>query len=131
MPECHKCEHDGKRSEACLTCRGAAETNHKGRSHVSIDAGGAQTLGEVEAARAEIAARRFIRRGKVGTEAAEVVRVMLSLSVKDFALVKALLAGKSMADVAREDGKTRAAVSDRVRKLVGRHPVFKFLRRNF
>ena len=38
MPECHKCEWDGKQSKRCLKCKGPAETNHKGRSIVSLDA---------------------------------------------------------------------------------------------
>lgn len=49
MPECHRCEHSGRGRVNCLACAGPAETNHKGRSHVSLDAGGPQTLGEVDA----------------------------------------------------------------------------------
>jgi hypothetical protein len=39
MPECHKCPHNGKRSSACLKCKGPAESNHHGRTFVSVDAG--------------------------------------------------------------------------------------------
>ena len=39
MPECHKCIHNGRRSSACITCKGPSEHNHHGRSFVSIDAG--------------------------------------------------------------------------------------------
>lgn len=38
MPDCHKCPRNGRPTRACLTCKGPAETNHKGRSHVSLDA---------------------------------------------------------------------------------------------
>lgn len=38
MPECHKCEFNGKANDACLTCVGASEhAYNKGRSHVCID----------------------------------------------------------------------------------------------
>lgn len=49
MPECHKCKHDGKHSKVCVRCAGPGETNHKGRSHISLDASndGGQTLGDV------------------------------------------------------------------------------------
>lgn len=50
MPECHSCQHNGKNSLACLRCPGPPQTNHKGRSHISIDSGASGgTLGEVEA----------------------------------------------------------------------------------
>lgn len=38
MPECHSCEWNNKGTRHCLTCRGPAETNHKHRVFVSIDA---------------------------------------------------------------------------------------------
>lgn len=55
MPECHRCAHDGRRcAAACLSCKGPPETNHKGQTFISLDAGGwsGQTLGEIEAAEA-------------------------------------------------------------------------------
>ena len=124
MPECHKCVHNGKGSEACWTCKGPAETNHKGRSHVSIDAGGAQTLGLVQAS-------VTIRGGHddtVSEDARHLLAALLGLLPEEFLLIKRLLAGRSMADIAREDGLTRAAISDQVRKLVEQHPEFYFLR---
>jgi len=130
MPECHKCPHDGKGSDACITCGGAAETNHKGRSHVSIDAGDGQTLGEVEASIAAVwrgwEGERF---PEVSPDAVKVAAAFLSMDDAEFALVRSLMSGKSMSDVAREEGVTRASVSWRVKRLAGRHPVFAFLRR--
>ena len=56
MPLCHQCEwnerppDDAKRA-ACLACPGPSENlTHKGRIHVSMDAGGVQTAAAVEAA---------------------------------------------------------------------------------
>jgi hypothetical protein len=114
----------------CLTCHGPPETNHKGRTHISIDAGDGQTLGEVEASHA--AASRNAGNAEdipgISPDAERVASAFLSLDADDFALVKALLAGRSMADVARDAGLTRAAVSARCKRLAARNPVFAFLR---
>jgi len=94
---------------------------------VSIDAGGGQTLGEVEASTADCR-RRAESLCRASEEALAVARVMLELSAGEFLLVKALMGGKSMAEVAREAGQTRAAVSHQVKMLVMKYPVFGFLR---
>ena len=51
MPECHSCKHNGLSWPGCLRCKGPADTNHKGQTFVSLDAGSerGQTLGECEA----------------------------------------------------------------------------------
>lgn len=39
MPNCHKCQYNGKSNPICLTCPGPSETpNNHGHTHVSIDA---------------------------------------------------------------------------------------------
>ena len=38
MPSCHKCEHNGKKHRICLYCKGPAETNHHGKTHISFNA---------------------------------------------------------------------------------------------
>lgn len=54
MPECHNCPHNGRANEACLACKGPPETNHKGKTFVSLDAttegDGGQSAAMVEAA---------------------------------------------------------------------------------
>ena len=45
--ECHKCPYRG--TDKCLTCDPRQPLSHAGKSFLSIDAGSAQTLGEVEA----------------------------------------------------------------------------------
>lgn len=133
MPECHRCEHNGTGSTACLRCRGPAETNHKGRTFLSIDAGDEpQTLGEVEAS----AAVRY-RQETLEAEASEridasnlreALRTVFDLSPENFAMVRAFFHGATMADVGRDMGMTRATISARVKRLVKRHPAFAFLR---
>ncbi len=51
MPECHSCSHNGLSWLGCLRCKGPPDTNHKGQTFVSLDAGSerGQTLGECEA----------------------------------------------------------------------------------
>lgn len=132
MPECHKCPLNGTGSAECLMCMGPAESNHKGRSHISMDAGmGAQTLGEVKAAMGVWRGTGEVRAGlpPVSADAVKVATMMLELDEAEFRLVRGLLRdGKSMAAIAREEGLARATVSARVKKLVERHPVFSFLR---
>ena len=133
MPECHRCEHNQTGSAACLKCRGPAETNHKGRTFLSIDAGDEpQTIGEVEAC----AAVRY-RQETIEAESSdhidvanlrEALRTVFDLSPENFAMVRAFFHGATMADVGRDMGMTRATISARVKKLVKRHPAFAFLR---
>lgn len=130
MPECHRCPYNGKGDPICLTCSGPPETNNKGRSHISMDAGeGAQTLGEVEAALARHGRESGEGEGYDGHDPAEVARAFMALSVEEFGLVRALLAGKTMTKIGRAEGVTKAAISARLKALVERHPVFGFLRR--
>ena len=55
MPLCHQCRWNAEpptaeKTAACTACDGPGESlTHKGRVHVSIDAGGPQTAAEVEA----------------------------------------------------------------------------------
>jgi DNA-binding NarL/FixJ family response regulator len=132
MPECHRCPYNGKHSKACLKCKGPADTNHKGKSFVSIDSGDGQTLGEVEAsARISVFSHEDVRSRmpRVHPDAVRVAVAFLSLTQSDFELVQALLGGKNMSDVSRDVGLTRAAISAQVKRLVRKHPVFAFLRR--
>lgn len=39
MPECHRCDHDGRCDPRCLRCKGPPDSNHKGRTFISFDAG--------------------------------------------------------------------------------------------
>lgn len=136
MPECHNCPYNGKGNPICLTCPGPPETNHKGRTHLSMDAGeGGQTLGEVEAAmsRKKPFERAECREAQPETEAEteaarRVAYEFTSLTAQEFGLAQALMRGQSMAQAARGLGLTKAAVSARVRKLVQKHPSFRFLR---
>lgn len=131
MPECHKCPHNGTGSPACLTCAGPPDTNHRGRSHISIDAGDdAQTLGEVAASMQQMQeAEQQTGREPAGIDAARrVLHEFVTLADDDVRLVCSLMRGESMAAVAKREGLTRAAVSWRVKRLVAKHPVFSFLR---
>ena len=131
MPECHKCPHNGTGNPICLTCAGPPDTNHRGRSHISIDAGeGAQTLGEVEASmQVQEEADQQTAMEPAGIDAARrVLHEFVMLADDDVRLVCSLMRGESMAAVAKREGLTRAAVSWRVKRLVAKHPVFSFLR---
>lgn len=130
MPECHKCPHNRARSEACLKCRGPSETaNNHGRSHISIDAGSDdQKMGEVEASRSRD--HRSTIAGNipgVHPDVLTIVSAFACLTDAEFALVRAYLNRKSMADLGRSTGLTRAAISARVARLVEKHPVFSFM----
>lgn len=131
MPECHKCPHNGTGSPACLTCAGPPDTNHRGRSHISIDAGeGAQTLGEVAASMQQMqeADQQTAMEPAEIDAARRVLHEFVMLADDDVRLVCSLMRGESMAAVAKREGLTRAAVSWRVKRLAAKHPVFSFLR---
>lgn len=133
MPECHKCPHNGKGHPECLTCQGPPETNHRGRSHISIDAGdGGQTMGEVEAVlRPDKKPFEPAECREVPPELAAALRVVYaftSLTELEFHLVQRLMRGESMAQIGKRQGVTRAAISAMVKKMVEKHPSFGFLR---
>jgi len=128
MPDCHKCPNNRKRSEACLKCPGPAETNNHGRTHISIDSGeDGQTMGEVEASWSaeHLTVSRNVPR--VHPDVLKLVSAFAMLSDTEFALVRAYLNRRSMADLGRMTGLTRAAISARLARLVEKHPVFGFM----
>lgn len=159
MPECHSCLDNGKRSQACLTCNGPADTNHRGQTFLSINASqqGAdgQTFGEVEATlgdkrpserddgfgidveEVENAQVCYDRsplghyrqpEGEAVTAARQIAYAFTSLTELEFYLVQRLMRGENMALIGKRQGMTRAAISARVKKLVQKHPAFRFLR---
>jgi len=129
MPECHKCLLNGQRSPKCLSCKGPPDTNHKGASHISIDAGeDDRTLGETLAS---LATPRPVDDDSLADAldmARRVACEFCALSASEFALVQKLMQGGTMAGVGRNAKLTRATISARVKRLVARHPVFEFLR---
>lgn len=158
MSECHRCPHNGRASTACITCDGPPDTNHKGQTFVSINAcqdGEGQTLGEVEASldrkrpfeRAECLEidveevdhdrlgndRSSVRsdhqpESEAVTAARSIAFAFTSLTELEFYLVQRLMRGENMAQIGKRQGMTRAAISARVKKLVEKHPAFRFLR---
>jgi len=129
MPECHKCLLNGQRSPKCLSCKGPPDTNHKGASHISIDAGeDDRTLGETLASLAVSDHRGAAPIADALDMARLVACEFCSLSASEFALVQQLMRGGTMAGVGRNAKLTRATISARVKRLVARHPVFEFLR---
>lgn len=158
MPECHSCSENGKQSQACLACKGPADTNHRGQTFLSINASqgsDGQTFGEVEATLSH--KRPFDRaecleidvedvdhdrlgndRGSLSpdhqpeseavTAARSIAYAFTSLTELEFYLVQRLMRGENMAQIGKRQGMTRAAISARVKKLVEKHPAFRFLR---
>lgn len=157
--ECHRCPHNGRQSQACLSCEGPPETNHRGQTFLSINASqqgsNGQTFGEVEATLSH--KRPFDRaecleidvedvdhdrldhdRGSVRsdhqpeseavTAARSIAYAFTSLTELEFYLVQRLMRGENMAQIGKRQGMTRAAISARVKKLVEKHPAFRFLR---
>lgn len=156
--ECHRCPNNGKSSTACLSCDGPPDTNHRGQTFLSINAGqgkDGQTLGEVEASferkttfeqaecleidAEEVDLERLgnnsLRKGgepeyesEAVTAARSIAYAFTSLTELEFYLVQRLMRGENMAQIGKRQGMTRAAISARVKKLVQKHPAFQFLR---
>ena len=137
MPLCHQCEWyrrppDEAKRTACLACPGPSENlTHKGRTHVSIDAGGAQTAAAVEAALQE--ARNasdsvYIDEDDPETKvamAAGGLRVLLyikGLTKEQIVLLWYVLREGSLANVARDLKCTRAMVSHLWRGMLAARP---------
>jgi hypothetical protein len=60
--------------------------------------------------------------------ARQVAYAFTSLTELEYHLVQRLMRGENMAQVGKRQGMTRAAISARVKKLVEKHPAFRFLR---
>lgn len=130
MPECHKCPLNGKADIRCLECKGPPNVNHKGQNLVSIDA----TTQTQSAAEVAASLKRYEQPGtyRIAPEL-ESARLLAfaftEISSVEFSLVKRLMRGMSQSQIAREDGKTRAAVNSNLKALIARHPTFGFLRK--
>ncbi len=127
MPECHHCPHNGTASPACLDCKGPPETNHKGKTWVSLDSGeGPQTAAMVEAVMEPIQTA-----GECGGVAMEsccadaarrLLAYLVGLSPTDLSLVLARVRGLPMAAWGRRYGVTKQGAQQRWRAIVRRHP---------
>ncbi len=138
MPLCHRCEwknvppDDERRRKACLACPGPEEQpSHKGASHISIDAGGAQTYAEVEASLQK--AHGEDGRAPLDPDDPVVAEAMLAggrrvllylsdLSKEQVVLLWQLLREGSLAGIGRATGRTRARISKMWRDMVGVRP---------
>lgn len=127
MPECHKCPHNGLGHADCLTCKGPPETNHKGRTFVSLDSGeDPQTAAAVEAATANVAT------GDDGSDialppcCADAVRRLLgylvALESADLSMVVSRVRGDTLADWGRSHGMSRQGAHRRWIAICRRHP---------
>lgn len=138
MPLCHQCSwndrppSDAKRA-ACLACPGPGDwLTHKGAVHVSIDAGGAQTAGEVEASlqrRAEedggdtaIDVDDPDTRAAMELGAMRVLLYFKALTKEEVVSLWLVLHYASLADAAEDLHRTRAMVSHLWREVVARRP---------
>lgn len=136
MPLCHQCEWNDRppseaKAKACVTCPGPGEwLTHKGRVHVSIDAGGAQTAAEVEASRQAAAgesAEPFDESDPAFRAGMEVggARVLLffkSLKKEQVVLLWHCLNSGTLAAAAESLGRTRAMLSKLWRGMVEERP---------
>lgn len=122
MPECHKCDWNNEpptdaKTRACVACAKARPTpylTNKGRVHVSLDSGSAQTAAEVEAslqrdkAEAEAELERLENGGTDATglheccqrTAIELLDYLGKLSEREIKLVVAAAHGMTLAEAA-------------------------------
>lgn len=125
--ECHKCPYRG--TARCLSCPADQPLSHAGQTFVSLNAGGAQTLGEVEASlRAspvdEEDEEEYDERSVAYGERQGALKLLLYLERLDPGEVSILLMAltSSLSDIARRSGQHRATISARWRRLVEKHP---------
>jgi hypothetical protein len=134
--ECHKCQWNDRRpskakTAACSHCVLPPDrVNHKGKTFVSMDSG--RTAEKVAKEKSD-APHRSALDGVLPKccqeTAARLLGFLEALGDSDRNLVMRILRGKTHADVARELGVTRQAVSGRWAAVVRRHPELRALRR--
>jgi hypothetical protein len=130
MPECHKCPHNGQGSPFCLKCIGPSDSNHHGRTFVSLDSGhAAQTGAEVEAAlKVE---QQEPQDDLINLQAccADAVRRLVGFLARiekaDLSLLDWIGQGKSMYSWAKQHGVSRQAASSRYAMLCRKIPALK------
>ena len=136
MPLCYQCEWNDRpasdaKTRACVACPGPGEwLTHKGRVHVSIDAGAAQTAAEVEAsnqARARTDDEGFDENDpafRAGMEAggARVLLYFKELTKEQVVLLYHFLNSGSLAGAAEKLGRTRAMLSKLWRSMLDERP---------
>ncbi len=142
MPECHRCEWNQRgpspeKEAACGSCFMAEDyTNHKGKVHVSIDSGAAQTAAEVEASLQNARERDEEEEAPLLPDccmetAWRMLDYLSQLDERELKLLIEVSHGANLAEVgeraalSRLHGKgpmTRANVSHMWRQIVGRLP---------
>ena len=108
MPECHKCEHNGNSDEACLKCKGPADTPHNdGVNIVSIE----HACNEYKS---------LI--GQCSSDETSIIAELMRIWIRSTPTEREAIAYHitqpelSYATIARRVGLTRAAISKAVRK---------------
>ena len=134
-PLCHQCEWNDRpasdaKTRACVECPGpGAWLTNKGRTHVSVDAGGAQTAAEVEASMQTRAGDGVAfdpdapeYRAAMEQGAMRLLLYFKALTKEQVVLIWHLLNSGSLAAAAAELGRTRAMLSHLWRELLKDRP---------
>jgi len=129
MPECHTCEHNGKRHRACLTCVPTGQ-NNKGRSHVSLDSGSAhgQSYAEAHAAQPTMPTEAdALHQARI--QAARFVRMLMELSDRDLRIIRIRLFAPEtpLRVIAQRHKMSTQAVHQRLQKLAHTCPAISHL----
>lgn len=147
MPECHNCPHNGSPTDACLSCKGPPETNHKGKTWVSLDA----TEGERDDQSAALVEASLLAFGEApetdhddetqGADGSDAPRcgadmpeccedaarralaTVFGLSNEDLVLFAHRMRGGMLSAFGRDFGLTRQGAHQRWLSLMRRHPV--------
>ena len=122
MPECHKCQHDGKGRRACLTCPGPSDApNHKGRSHISIDAITGENMRSVES----MMPAPTTQEPEPEHPASAAVRWIAHLPPQDTAVLQAAIKtpDASIREIGRQTGYSTRKVAVAMRRIVASVPV--------
>ena len=123
MPDCHKCKHNLKKHRACIKCKGPSETNHKGRSHKTLDIVNkhGDSWADAEASQAIIArnAKPVVSASPEMLEAAAFVDRLFRVDRKTYGIIRFLFLhpGTPLRSVAKRFGISTQAAHHRLKEL--------------
>jgi len=131
---CHACEHNGKGSKACLTCKDTCKLQYnKGRTHVSLDAesgnmsAAAKAVRNADASRSKFDIRRYLPECCAST-AEMLIYLFTELDEHQLCLVMSVLRGETLTDYANRKRVSVPSVSQMLKRIVAGHPSLEFLR---
>ncbi len=127
--ECHKCQHNGKRSDVCIKCRDNGTLSNHGKTFVSIDAPADHDSVLVKGKRVATGGRTPNLNVNDCCEDAvrRLLASLLQLSDEEVLLVLCIARGDSLSAFARSRGISRQAIHAKMMNITRHYSEFRCL----